>query len=324
MKPGWAVSEATGDATKGSLMVERQVWPLFYLHWFPRDAKGDVTVAEAEAVVSELWKNKPLDGPLQSRPIAMPAHPGIQIDVTRDHASLKSRYYVWACPKTGRLLVADTNESLAVSAPEALMILQGEMARTVRCHPDAPAETFGDLGKRFEIPESELSYDHHPDWIPIEAYRAVQSFGEAMWENTTPRNTPQRGQSVALEGDPSKKLFVSWSPSPDYPMSYEVLKQKIEDHWRERASDIVLQTGTVVNDYWYMNGMEMPGQYRVPVPPTRLHKFRAWMWRRQGTTWFAVADVGGVRFGRSNPALAYETWNLKLEEMFQAIREQGP
>lgn len=325
VKPGWAVSEAQGDAAKGSMTVERLVWPLFYLHWFPRNAKaGEVTTQEAESLISSLWPDKPVDGPLKSRAVTLPAHNAVEIEYTRAHGEIRSRAFVWACPVSGRLLIADTNMNLTVSAPEALMEMQRDMARTVRCHPDAAVDIFGHLGKRFEIPESALSYAHNEEWIPIESYRPVRVFGQGQWEAETPRNNAELGQSVALEGDPSRRMFVSWGPSPDYPMSYDVLKQKVEDHWRERSGDLLLQGGSVANEYWYMDGMMKPGQFRRPYPPTRLHKFRTWMWRRGAMTWFAVADVGGVRFGRVNPALPYETWNLKLEEMFQAIREPNP
>jgi hypothetical protein len=326
VKPGWAVAEATGDSTKGSLSVERVVWPMFYLHWSPRDAKaGEVTIPEAEALVTSLWGDKPVDGPLKSRAVSLPAHPGVEVETTRGHGEWKSRAFVWACPQSGRLLVADTNQNLTVSAPESLMGMQSDMARTVKCHPGAEVESFGHLGRTFDIPGSALSYAHHEEWLPVESYRRVTSFGQAQWDANTPNNTPELGQSVALEGDPFKRLFVSWGPTPDYPMSYDVLKQKIEDHWRERAADMLLRTGSVINEYWYMNGIMRPGTHARPYPPTRMHKFRTWMWRRGETTWFAVADVGGLRFGRSNPALPFDTYELKLEEMFQAIREPaGP
>jgi hypothetical protein len=326
VKPGWAVAEAQGDSAKGSLSVERTVWPLFYLHWSPRDAKSrEVTVSKAEEIVTSLWPDKPVDGPLKSRTVALPSHPAVEVETTRGHGEWRSRLFVWACPQSGRLVVADTNVNLTVSAPEALMEMQRDMARTVTCHPGAEADTFGHLPRTFDVPESNISYAHNEEWIPVASYRRVSGFGQAQWEGETPNNTPERGQSVALEGDPFKRLYVAWGPTPDYPMSYDVLKQRIEDHWRERANDMLLREGSVINDYWYMNGIMKAGRLHRPYPPTRMHKFRTWMWRRGGTTWFAVADIGGVRFGRSNPALSFETYELKLEEMFQAIREPaGP
>ncbi|MGH9866718.1 MAG: hypothetical protein ACREAA_00935 [Candidatus Polarisedimenticolia bacterium] len=321
VKPGWAVAESTGDGTQGSITVERAVWPLFYLHWMPRDAgSGDeLSVKDAEAAVAALWPEIPPDGPLQGRRIELPAHPGVMIETLRGHAVVSSRYLVWLCPQTGRVIVADANLHLAASAPPELLELQTLMARTVRCHEGAKVEISGKAGRAFEVPESSLAFSHPDDWVPAANYRAVTTFGDPEWKQETPRNSTQKGQIVVLEADPMKRMFISWAPTPDYPMSFDVLKTRIEDHWRERAADLLMQNGSVANEFWFVDGMVRPGKFRRELPPTRLHKFRSWMWRRGSVTWFATADVGGVRFGRANIALNTDAWDLKLEEMFQAI-----
>jgi len=321
VKSGWAVAEATGDTAKGTLTVERAVWPMFYLHWMSRAGAGDVTAQEAEAVVGSLWPELNPDAPLKARPIELPSHHGMIIETTRSHGEMRSRYLVWACRESGRLFVADINVSLIASAPEALSDLQRDMARTVRCHPDARVDTFGSLPILYEIPEANVSYHHAEDWVPVANYKPVQHFGDPQWTKEAPRNTPEKGQSLVLEADSMKRLFVSWGPAADFPMSHDVVKTRVEDHWRERSKDLFVMKGNVVNDFWYVDGVVRMGSFARQVPPTRMHKFRAWMWRREGMTWFAVADIGGINFGRANIALQTETWNLMLEEMFQAINQ---
>src|SRR5262249_17576511 len=38
--PGWTLVENAGDATKGHVVIERVVWPLFYVHWRPLEGEG--------------------------------------------------------------------------------------------------------------------------------------------------------------------------------------------------------------------------------------------------------------------------------------------
>ncbi len=323
VKAGWAVAESTGDATKGTLTVERAVWPVFYVHWMPRAGRtGDVTAQEAEAAVGSLWLELNPDAPLKARPVDLPSHHGMVIETTRSHGETRSRYFVWACPESGRIFVVDTNLSLVASAPEPLFDLQRDMARTVRCHPDARVDTFGSLPTLYEVPGANVSYHHAQDWVPVANYKPVQHFADPAWTKEAPANTPEKGQSIALEADSMKRLFVSWAPAPDFPMSHDVVRTRVEDHWRERANNLVVLKGNVVNDFWYVDGIVRGMALGRPVPPTRMHKFRAWMWRREGLMWFAVADLGGVKFGRANVALDTETWNLMLEEMFQAINQE--
>ncbi|HKY31138.1 MAG TPA: hypothetical protein VJV23_01290 [Candidatus Polarisedimenticolia bacterium] len=319
--PGWAVAESTGDGSRGSLVVERAVWPLFYVHWFPlkETAGRSLGASEAAKVVAALWVDIALDEPLKGTPIALPAHQGLAFETIRSHGQIRSRYVVWACPESSRLFVADANLHLNAGAPERLFELQRDMVLTIKCHQGAAAESFGHLGVPHADVPAEIALEHATNWVPVPGYRPQSVFGGSEWGRETPPNSRERGQLLVLEADAMRRLFVSWGPKYDFPMSYEVLKQKVEDHFRERSVDIVLTQGNVSNDVWFMDGAMRPGPYGRAVPPTRMHKFRAWMWTQGSVTYFAVGDVGGIRFGRANVALPLEAWVGRLEEMYQAI-----
>jgi len=55
------------------------------------------------------------------------------------------------------------------------------------------------------------------------------------------------------------------------------------------------------------------------VPPARMHKFRAWSWRKNGTSYLAMGQLGGVRFGQRVMTEIQDIADPMLEEMFQSI-----
>lgn len=320
---GWTVVENAGDATTGRTTVERVVWPLFYLHWRPLAAEGGVgdklNVAEAEKAVASLWQGMTFDQPLKGKKIAMPSHEGVVIETTTAHGGWKSRYYVWACPESGRLFIADANVNLQVSAPEGLMRLMEEMARTVRCHENAKVDEFPWAKNRRQIENTDISYGIPFAWSPVAGYRVQKLFDTGEFSAAEhPAVTKTEGQDLALELDALRRLYVLWEPAPDGAMTFDTLIERVHAFWKERAINILPQGTRVSNDVWIMDGLvqsPMPGH----VPPGRLHKFRAWMWRKNGVSYMAVGEISGIRFGQRVMNEVQLVADQLLEELFQVI-----
>lgn len=322
---GWIPVDQTGDASKGSVTVERIVWPLFYLHWKPLEAgqtaASTLGAADAEKAVRTLWDGLVIDGPLEPRPLALPAHEAMAFETTTGGGQTRNRYYVWACPQTGRVIVADTSVSLKIHAPRELLDVMRNMVRSVRCHADAPIEENPTLDRRYDVPDGDISYSHARVFAPVPGYRVQNVFGGHTFSREQPAVTKTLGQDLAVEAEAYKRLYLTWYPSHDYPMSYDVIRQGVEDYWRDRSQNIMIFNTQYINDIWIADGMIQSNDPPGSVPPARHHKFRAWMWRRDGMTYFALGSIGAVRLGRRimTGTFTQEEWNTKLEAMFQAI-----
>lgn len=319
--PGWTVTEQSGDPNSGAIVAERVVWPMFYLHWFPIERTGEtLSAGEAEKIVSKLWEGLSVDTPLKAAKIPLPAHEGFEIETTTSHGEMKTRYFVWACPASGRVFVADTILNTTVNAPQVLLDWQRDMARTVRCHAEAPVDEFQHLGKRYEVPGGGVSYAMPFLWAPIEGYRIQKTFGGYDFAATHPAVTPKEGQDLAIASDALLRVYLTWRPAPgDFPMNYDVLKQETEDFWRPRVENLMLEETRVIQDVWVVDGRVRPGPFGAPVPPARDHKFRGWFWRKDGRLYFAVGTIAGIRFGRRFPAQTLPVWDRVLDGMFLSI-----
>lgn len=320
--PAWQFLESGGDPREGHLVAEQSIWPLFYLHWRPLKGKaGRFGPADASQLVEGLWKDQVIDSSLEPQAISMPAHPGFVMESTTSRGEVRSRWYVWACPESGRVFVADTNLSLIANAPPDLLDWQRDMARTVVCHEGAATESFEHLRIRHEDEALGIAYVHPFTWRPVESYRIQEVFGGTDFAaSRRPGSTRESGQDLVVAVDAQRRIEYRWGPPPQGPMNFDVLRKTVQDFWRERATNFMMTETRVSNDVWIADGVIRAAPGRNPLPPTGLHKFRAWMWRTNDLGYFAVADIGGIQLGRNRPALTPELWNLILEEMFQAIR----
>ena len=323
---GWTTVESSGDAKAGRVAIERVVWPLFYLHWRPLSGQGGVgeklSVAEAERAVAGLWEGLTIDSPLEGKKIALGGpggHEAVAFETTTSHGGWRSRYLVWACPESGRLFIADANANLQVNVPASLLDLMTDIARSVRCHPGAKIEERPALTKRREIPDTDISYSIPYTWSPVAGYRVQSAFAEGQFAaNTHPAATQQQGQDLVLELDSVRRLLLLWEPAPDAAMTFDTLIERVHEFWKERASNILPAGTRVSNDVWIMDGLV---QFRQPIgiPPSRMHKFRAWLWRKNGLSSLAVGELGGIRFGQRVMTEIQQVADPLLEEMFQSI-----
>ncbi len=320
--PGWTAVEAKGDAKEGSQEFERDVWPMFYLHWRPlaEGAPREMSVEDAGKLVSGLWEGFTLDGPLQGRNVTLPQHEAVLFETTTSHGEMKTRYFVWACPESLRVLVADMSLSLKANAPDVLLDWQSDMAATVRCHAGAALGEFPHLPLRYDIPGSDLSYAHPLDWVPVPGYKAQLAFGGADFTAARPHNTALEGQALILASDAVERLYFAWGPEPDYPMSYDVLRMKVADHWRPRSENLMITGTSVAGDIWIADGLVKRRQDTAKPHLLPLDWFRAWMWRKNGVTYLAVGQKAGVHLGRANPRISREERDKRLDRMFEAIQ----
>jgi hypothetical protein len=316
------VVEAKGDVKEGSQEYERDVWPMFYLHWRPlaEGAPREMSVEDAGKAVSGLWEGFTPDGPLQGRKVTLPQHEAVLFETTTSHGEMKTRYLVWACPESLRVLVADMNLSLKANAPDVLLDWQSDMAATVRCHAGAALGEFPHLASRYDIPGSDLSYAHPMDWVPVPGYKAQLAFDGADFTAARPDNTALAGQDLILASDAEERLYFAWGPEPDYPMSYDVLRMKVEDYWRPRSEDLMITGTTVAGDIWIEDGLVRRRPDAAKIHLHRADWFRAWMWRKNGVTYLAVGQKAGVRFGRRDLRISREAREKLLDGLFGVIR----
>ena len=320
--PGWNTVEASGTAAAGVMVVERDIWPLFYLHWQPLTPElgAGLGPEQAAQIVSGLWEGLVIDEPLAGKKFVLPQHEAILFETTTSHGGARARYLVWACPQSRRLIVADMSLGLTSNAPPELMDWMMDMARTVRCHPDAEVADFAHLPRRHRIPGADLTYSHPNDWSAVPGYRVQKRFGNLEFEKTDPAREISRGQDLAMVWDPLRRLTVSWGPEADFPMSYEILRERVEEFWRPRAVDLMITGTSVTGDTWVADGMVRVQDPPSEVPWAIFQKFRAWMWRHEGTGVLAVGQIAGSRAARQRLKSAPEVWNPILDEMIKVVQ----
>jgi len=320
---GWSVAEAEESGDTGSVTVERVVWPVFYVHWMPLEkGASKLTADEAVKVVEHLWKDLVIDGPLEPREMSFPAHPGYVIETTTSNGEMQTRYYVWACPDSGRIIVVDASASTLATVPPDLMPEMAEMARSVQCHAGGKFDVSDRLATRRDIPDVEISYSHPDTWTTLVNYRVQEEYLGWNFAISMPAATRESGQDVALEVDAYRRLHFSWGPIRDFPMSYDVLRQTVEDYWRERARNVMIYKTYAYENLWIAEGMAAMGPDALPAPPARFHKFRAWMWTGDEEAYFAIAHVGAVHLGRHKLNWSGEMWSRSFDEMLAAVKSE--
>ncbi len=320
--PGWQVGQSHGSAESGSLTLERTVWPLFYLHWRPLEepaAGREVSPEEANKVLADLWEGLLLDGPLQTKRRDLPQHPAVSVETNADHGQMRIRYWVWACPESRRLLIAEAIVSLKTNAPAELTDWMEGMVRSVRCHAGAHLETSPRLDVRYDVPASDLSYARASTWSSPSGYRVQRAFGAADLTPASPARTVQQGQELAVALDAEQEVHLAWGREEDFPMSFDVLRSRTEEYWRGRAMDLVITGFKSAADVWIAEGVTMRELHPTGVPPTVRSKFRSWMWRRDGVVYFAVGRIAGFHWGRHLLKTPPGVWEAVFTRQFQAL-----
>jgi hypothetical protein len=211
--PGWLPVESTGDATSGSAAVELSVWPIMYIHWYPSDEKK-LKPEKAKEVIEKLWEGLTIDTPIDVKPAKIHMHEGFVADTTIERGQMKTRYHVWLCPESHRIIVTDASMSLMVNAPAEIFGWMNDMVRTVRCHTGTPVETFPNLTRTYEVPNGDIAYSHPDNWRPLESFRVAKAWDD--WNqpsSNTEAVTPQRGRDVIMQMDPLKRIEMTWGPA---------------------------------------------------------------------------------------------------------------
>lgn len=319
--PGWLPTEATGDATSGVAAAERIIWPIMYIHWQPAAEVKALKPEKAKEAIAALWEGLTIDSPIDVKPVRINAHDGFVADTTIERGAMKTRYHVWLCPESGRLFVTDASMSLMVNAPAEIFGWMNDMVRTVRCHKGAAVETFPALPRTYEVPNGDIAYAHPETWRPLVGFRVVKRWDDwNMRVDNSEAVTPQRGRDVILSMDPLKRIEVFWEPAKDEPMTWDSVNKRMEDYWKERASDLIIQTRGAKGDVWYVDGMVRNVVGDTAMPPHRMHKWKLWAFRREGTDYLVAARMGGVVLGPRRPGLEFNEVELTFDQMLQAVR----
>lgn len=317
IQPGWTIVSSEGSATSGKLRMERKVWPMLYLHWWPwEESMGRTIGAEAAAErVAGIWEGLVIDSPLEGHEIALPQHPGFLFETTTSSGKWSTRYVVWYCPESLRIFVADANLSLTIAAPETLLDWQIDVVRSVRCHTTASIEGRDHLASRRNLPGGDLALDLPAGWIIVPGYRVQPDFAGMNFKSEMPRSTALRGQALFLARDAVREFSLFWSSEEDFPMSYDVLQKKVEEFWRPLAMEMMILGSSVLGGLWRMDGVAVYTPEGLPfhVPAGR---FRGWMWREGDVTYFAMGAITPTRFGRRDPE--YD-WGESFDRMLKDL-----
>lgn len=319
VQPGWTIVADDQSEASGSIRMERRVWPMFYLHWWPWEESLGPTVSAAAAAerVAGIWEGLEIDSPLEGQEIELPQHHrAILFETTISKGIWKTRYVVWYCPESLRVFVADANLSLTMAAPEELLDWQMEIVRSVRCHTTADVGEHELLTWRQVVPGVELTLALPTEWSLVPGYRIQTVFGGSNFKaSEMPKSTALRGQALFVARDAVREFSLHWSSEEDFPMSYDVLQQKIEDFWRPRAMEMMILGSSVQGRLWKMDGVAayVPDGLPFYVPACR---FRGWMWRDVEVTYFAIGCITPTRIGRRDPE--YD-WVESFERMFKDL-----
>lgn len=319
--PGWIPVESTGDTTEGATAVELAVWPLMFLHWYPAPDAKALKQDQAADVLAKLWEELTIDTPLDLEPVTINGHEGFVADTTIQRGEYKTRYHVWLCPESRRIIAADASLNLMVNAPAEIFGWMNDIVRTVRCHTGAPVQSFPHLPRSYEVPSGEIAYSYPEAWRPLEGFRVVKRWDD--WNQSVANSeavTPQRGRDVVMKMDPLKRIELRWGPAVDEPLTWDLVNERVQEYWRQRAGDMIPQERGARGDVWYSDGLVRTRAVDQTVPPHRMHKFRIWIFRRGETDFLVMARMAGVALARRRPGFEFEEVNLMLDEMLQAVR----
>jgi len=318
--PGWLPVESTGDATSGSAAAELAIWPIMYIHWFPAPDEKKLKADQAREVIAKLWEGLTIDTPIDVKPARIHAHEGFVADTTIERGGMKTRYHVWLCTESHRIIVTDASMSLMVNAPAEIFSWMNDIVRTVRCHTGAPVETFPILTRTYEVPQGDIAYSHPDTWRPLEGFRVTTRWDD--WNHAVSNSeavTPQRGRDVIMKMDPLKRIELTWGPALDEPLTWDSVNKLTEEFWKGRSENMIIQERGAKGDVWYTDGIVRNVDGDRAMPPHRMHKYRVWVFRRGSTDYVVMARMAGVTLGRRRPGLEFDEVNLKLDQMLQAV-----
>ncbi len=318
----WLMTGLSGDRAQGEADAEQLIWPMWYLHWRPAsEVGGTLAIDQVPGIVEGLWEDFVIDGPVEPRAVSLRAHEAFLAEGTTQRGAMRHRWIVWICPESGRLIVVDAGLSLQLNASPELFDLMESMARTVRCHRDAPVDSHPLLTLDRVVPRAEIAFHHPFTWRPLEGYRMVRRFGDTdLRVANSEEVTTERGQDLVLAMDAHQRLHFEWGPQPDVPVTWEYLQARASSYWIGRSRDLMPVGRSVQDDVWVFEGIVRMAGGKSTMPPTHMHKFRAWLWRRDGTEYLAVGSVAGVYYGPRRPGLEYEEWGGHFEALRAACR----
>ena len=200
----WKEEDIKGTREQGEITFSDTKWLMYLVHWGPIQAP-EITIDYIKDRMLKMW-GVPFEFSGKEGKTEMAGHEAAWVEAYGTNKSFYTRFVIWNCPESGREFIADTNYNLQVKTPEEDFETEMRSARTVRCHDDAPSQSFPDLTKKVEprgcglsffIPERWFMFDS-PYYVPFPQYQGIRN--EKM------------GSLLGLFSDQNITVTLKWYP----------------------------------------------------------------------------------------------------------------
>jgi len=288
----WKIIEQGGSPADGFLRLNQTKWLMYFLHWRPLTQEPrEVTPEYVRDLLLSFWgPNMPFILTGNEGPLTVAGHPAYFVEGTIYKGTVKTRFIVWDCPRTGRRFIADTNINVQQGTPEAMLDLQRQIAQTTCCHGQEIATDSPVLTQDFKSEKFNLSFRIPPTWRTRE-YPNPKWFPDGQ--------TPVNGTLWTLITDSEKRLELYWRQT-DQPLNRELFDSFV-DAFRQhplilsgqamqlkeiKLTDFVSTEGRLVGNGVCTYSVEFGGkEYKQP------YIFRSFLWRNGLRIYFLMASM---------------------------------
>jgi hypothetical protein len=200
----WKEEDIKGTGEQGEITFSDTKWLMFLIHWGPIQVP-EINVEYVKDRMLKMW-GVPFEFSGKEGKTEISGHEAVWVEAYGTNKSFYTRFIIWNCPESGREFIADTNYNLQVKTPEEDFATEMRSAKTVRCHKDAPTESFSDLTKKIEsknygfsfcIPDEWFMFDS-PYYVPFPQYEGIRN--------------QKMGSLLGLCSDQNISVTLKWYP----------------------------------------------------------------------------------------------------------------
>jgi hypothetical protein len=200
----WKKEDVKGTREQGEITFSDTKWLMYLIHWGPIQVP-EITIAYVKDRMLRMW-GVPFDFSGKEGKTEISGHEAVWVEAYGTNKSFYTRFIIWNCPESGREFIADTNYNLQAKTPEEDFETEMRSARTVRCHENAPSQSFPDLTKKVEPQGYGLSF-----FIPDKWFMFDSSYYVPFPQYEGIRND-KMGSLLGLCSDQNISVTLKWYP----------------------------------------------------------------------------------------------------------------
>ena len=203
----WQEEDLKGAREQGEITFSDTKWLMYLIHWGPIQVP-EITKEYVKDRMLKMW-GVSFEFSGNEGETKISGHDAVWVEAFGTDKSFYTRFIVWNCDESGREFSADTHYNLRFKTPEEDFETEWRSAKTIRCHINAPVESFSDLTKIVESRDYGFSF-----YIPDRWFMFDSSYYVPFPQYEGIRND-KIGSLLGLCSDQNLSVTLKWYPLED-------------------------------------------------------------------------------------------------------------